>query len=1496
MGISKDSFLQYRIYNSDEKGKLDSLAYTLSPDDVNYCLEDNSLSNGKLFLLRCKGNNYTYSESRYDYPIKDNEDYTLVQDNEQDIILCKKDDSTDGMPFFYTTNRNIEDIESFDKKNNSNITVNKIIIFGKHEYDTFYSNSDKQAIAFELSDGKTTIFKNIPEDKKLILESNDEIKLICDTNGFAEYLYLFEFKSSSNGKTIVNFKKKLKPAFEFDVSKQNITVNELEGLICCAKNKKNNRENDSSGDKYLSKHPEDGIVYTDILQENNIDVYYYQCTVYGCDKNWEIKDIWTEDVSLADVTDNCNVDPKIEKSNFPLGDIGNKISNEVRKPTKKVKKEPEIYKDDEQYLAGDVISTIIYFTDKGDSINKKGASRSKQRDFIKYAQDFFNKEESERGRATNKTITSEYLEEIYSDKLTYKEVDGYEYSSDNVLIQPFAKLVIAYQQDELNAIGMKDVVDAFRYAFADLEGKEWNESSNIIYLGRNFCKKYFDENRQLKNIVAKEILSYEKLKLQKYKVNSTIEYVYNRLCVIARDCFEKEEQITQENKRTYLLNTYFENMTNGMFNMLVALVLTLDDKEKRLIFDRIKYEISGILKSATKDENGVYTTAKELNFKKIFDDLQGIYNKKLVEKLKNESYTDYSTWQPLKIGTLRNETNYDNYAYLFQCFVTKRCKLYSLSLTTRAFGFDKKRRVATIIESGDEATYANDLNSVTQNKFDVREVEKFIQTWMVKGKEINKDEKQYEIPIENYYDMYSNMTPYVQVGFRDAFGCVREGEHDVIYSDGVAIAVREFVSSGENGGKYIYKKIKGKKNNQYEISNEQLSDDEALKLLSNCYTYIDTIKYPYISNMKLTDKGVKNLELTLIDPDFASYQKAIESNGKVFSLETLIRGALIPPTSTPKNTTEHYEGDEFTSDYLKIDNQLKANPTNLKLRFGYANYNQNIITENNKMDATSDAIKEHYKLSANREGRWWDVKEYGIDNYLGIDKIKKYVVNGELVVKQTEEGGWNSIANNEDFAVNGIVARKANETSEIKNNVEGQLQHSELVNSWHQTASMSRELDFMITGFSTSLTKQGIQYNITAIESKDASLCNTRFLQRYAEITTYPEEVLYILMRMFNEADDGTNIKTSNVKIVLMEDTDDEVDSMKDKLNQRYDKKKLTVDQLKDADGEDTYSVASSKSQLILQPDALQTITLSLGGNEATRNYKSDVHVPLYKTVSELMNEFCAACPPKKAIANNTEDTYDENGNKIIAKEDISPSRPLKWFSAYDDANGITYVCLYYRRTKKVPKIRVYTWGPRNPTLSCVKNISISNSNEFAILSGIKSFDGKKYMARNSNTLMEERVECETNKTEDSFLDDKITDVVNIAGINSKVYEAAFSNSMYQGSIEVLGDPFYTLDGIMQPYTYPIKLNVVIPQNEFTQRRTNPSMLNIEQIFGKRDVYNGSYSLNEKNTNGNQRLHEMSGYYVITDVTHEINSKGFTTKLGVMSYPNIQKDVLIDKS
>ena len=78
MGISKDSFLQYRIYNSDEKGKLDNLAYTLSPDDVNYCLEDNSLSNGKLFLLRCKGNNYTYSESRYDYPIKDNEDYTLV--------------------------------------------------------------------------------------------------------------------------------------------------------------------------------------------------------------------------------------------------------------------------------------------------------------------------------------------------------------------------------------------------------------------------------------------------------------------------------------------------------------------------------------------------------------------------------------------------------------------------------------------------------------------------------------------------------------------------------------------------------------------------------------------------------------------------------------------------------------------------------------------------------------------------------------------------------------------------------------------------------------------------------------------------------------------------------------------------------------------------------------------------------------------------------------------------------------------------------------------------------------------------------------------------------------------------------------------------------------------------------------------------------------------------------------------------------------------------
>ena len=111
----------------------------------------------------------------------------------------------------------------------------------------------------------------------------------------------------------------------------------------------------------------------------------------------------------------------------------------------------------------------------------------------------------------------------------------------------------------------------------------------------------------------------------------------------------------------------------------------------------------------------------------------------------------------------------------------------------------------------------------------------------------------------------------------------------------------------------------------------------------------------------------------------------------------------------------------------------------------------------------------------------------------------------------------------------------------------------------------------------------------------------------------------------------------------------------------------------------------------------------------------------------------------------------------------------------------------------------------------------------------------------------------------------------------------AYSSALYKGNMEILGDPFYSFDGIMQPMTYPILLNVLLP---ISQEYLNSN--------GNKDFED--YNTKIRTTdNGNIALHESSGCYVISEIEHKITPNKFTTTLGLYSYPNIQKDVLMEE-
>jgi len=860
------------------------------------------------------------------------------------------------------------------------------------------------------------------------------------------------------------------------------------------------------------------------------------------------------------------------------------------------------------------------------------------------------------------------------------------------------------------------------------------------------------------------------------------------------------------------------------------------------------------------------------------------------------------------------------------CKAKRNLKVYSISGYHYGGVYklnSKEYRFATLIPNNEP------VQEISENDYEgisIQQVEDFIQSWMVRP-EKQSEGKQYFVPIEGYYDMLNGMTPYVEFSFRQGLGSLSyDGNGNIVLTKENS-SDKEIYKEKLNDGKRtgVFYKQKLDENNNYVDEGESITYRELKQKVVNSFKKMNSIQYPYFESLSITDNGVKEITLILKDPDFGSL--TLDPVDKtVFSLESVIRESLKNPfynqeaaedNSSYDNSIDYSEG--IKDGYLDIkEAAVSYSPTNLKLRFGYVD-NSNIKQNKNFnfKDPSTDAFNGRFEDTTGRDYRWWNVSNIGSNSNINVKEIKKWVKNDEI---QNQNGDYISIndnINNPDY-------------EEPKNSNNENISFNSMLRSPFQTTSVSREYCFMIIGFETEFTEEGLIYRIKAIESKDSVTMKTRFLQRYAELTANPEEVLYNLMHIFNEDNDGHNISSSRVKICLVEDVDDNY--MKDILNMKYDFKKMKNEKLinSEAETEDLYTAACFGKGIVYNPKYLKDITIKFGSEDAVRNYNNSTernfkdNPPLYKSVAQLMNEFCASCPPK--IEKKWKDVADENGNKIISDNGNYSARPLKWFTFEDINNNIVYICLYYRSVKKIDRIRQYTWGPNNPIQSCVKSVNIKNSNEFAVLSAVDAFktnDG--IIPRNACISVGGSIELNKDKkikTPVGYTGDS----TNIAGSKAENYLNAFSSSMYNVNMGILGDPSLCFDGDLQPYTYPIKLDLLMPQNEFTRRiiagersdemtkeAANKILKNMPRLT---DIYTGSawYERENKNVVGkgggvdnngdhytevlynndkaNQMLHEASGFYVISKIVHEITKNEFNTNLELVSYPNIEKDVI----
>ena len=466
--------------------------------------------------------------------------------------------------------------------------------------------------------------------------------------------------------------------------------------------------------------------------------------------------------------------------------------------------------------------------------------------------------------------------------------------------------------------------------------------------------------------------------------------------------------------------------------------------------------------------------------------------------------------------------------------------------------------------------------------------------------------------------------------------------------------------------------------------------------------------------------------------------------------------------------------------------------------------------------------------------------------------------------KLTQENGTNYLS---DRASQDENYAKAGNTRYLKNGTENQRSHrwwetsveesndhnktlSDRVNSSNQTTIRTELVKTLITGYQTEFSSAGIYYTIKAIEASQSELSKYKIYQRYTNIKGTPSEVLYTVMNMvngiFDNEEEGIKLyideSCRNGKDVVIEDYEKEEESKdEDNVNKIQEPKQVQI------------SLGSKDALSMYQDDLSQ-------GLKEEISFKNVKKPKLYKSVLSILNDLKAVMPPKVVDSGLMKDVIvtDQDGNSVKAIQKQNAYRRFTYGVQVDGKKVKVY--FYYQQPTKFKRIRKYEWGPANGKHSVITNVDIKTDNEYALLTSMSTVTEK-----GASVISRDGYGTEALKNKDVKYADYIAQPGEPTPLKKIAY--AYSQALYKGSITIMGDPFYCFDKFVQPYTYPIYLDFRLPVSQ-----------------------SWSNSPNTENKIGYS--HFMSGFYVVTKITHDINDSGFRTILEVMSYPNITNDVL----
>lgn len=403
-----------------------------------------------------------------------------------------------------------------------------------------------------------------------------------------------------------------------------------------------------------------------------------------------------------------------------------------------------------------------------------------------------------------------------------------------------------------------------------------------------------------------------------------------------------------------------------------------------------------------------------------------------------------------------------------------------------------------------------------------------------------------------------------------------------------------------------------------------------------------------------------------------------------------------------------------------------------------------------------------------------------------------------------------------------------------------------------------------------SPTPEGLTVTMKAISITGTFLDKAKLMQKYAKLTGTPENIIKDIGDIVNSASNGF--------LIFEQPTGEE------------------------------------KPRAYTNKDGKKEIEIMLGGKPVFKKNEFGQREIIidYQPLRRLLDELCSKIAPIIYDHDDKEIPLSDDSNsegKGIDKNSEKIKRIVKYGYVVDKdpITKVNIIRFYYKdataQLNKQSYVRVYPWIEHGHTI--IKNLSIDTKTDFAQLNlpvALLNEDGTYlYSAQGENpgSIDTDDIEKKMDFTlstiknitnaidNDNFKGMFIAETKDMAELSAGVSSGKttdkmvagqyvrelihnLNNQVFNGSIDIPGDPFYFFDSNLRPYSYLIKIIVNRPTYYDLLSETISNQGEADRRYG---ITGGEKSY-------------LSGYYVIKKITHRLDSSGYNTNLEIMKFPS----------